>query len=224
MKPRLRTILASAAALLAFSQLALADPVVLTPGGPSVTLLFTSALSPSARAEATFTLNAAGTQVTAAFRNTSAAGSGIGIYYLGFNSPLSYFNGGGFIGQVTGLPPGVSWVGPTDNFGATSDFVIANFFLPALLDPSLPLESQNVLLPGQGGIITLTFMSPRPPFEQFLLDPTAGFITPDRRLGGGQSTVIPEPATLVLCGSGLLAVAVSRRRRRKRKADHPSVR
>jgi PEP-CTERM motif len=187
---------------------AYADSVMLNPGA-SATFNYASTFGTAGQATATFSLSADGKTLTVGFLNTST--SDTFLSGIGFNtSPNLAITSAAF----SGLPSGATWSYTSGGGGG-----IGNFEAGAYGN-----GNNNRLKPGEGGTLTLTLSSPQT--NGITLDVTMTHLTslPDGssqkpvgvRVGGGTPppppAEVPEPATMLLLGSGLAALAGLRKR------------
>jgi PEP-CTERM motif len=213
MTRRLLWFVAAITLLLILNLSAFADPVVMLTPGSSVTFnyagLLPSNIGPfNFNAQATYSINASGTQVTVDFMNNPTSE----VLLKGIESNITpTFPAFSF--AFTGLPSGVAWtVGSTTLSGTGSGDGPYNFAI---------LTSSGLLKPGESGRVVLTFNTPIQGFtfdQLFNFNKTVSvFVLPDGRpFGGvGVDASIPEPATLVLLGTGLAATAAGIRKRRR---------
>ena len=210
-KNKLQTLISFAAILftLAFLHLsAYADPVTLNPG-TSATFNYVSTFGTAGQATATFSLSADGKTLTVGFLNTST--SDTFLSGIGFNTSPDLATTSAIF---SGLPSGATWSYTSGGGGG-----IGNFEAGAYGN-----GNNNRLKPGEGGTLTLTLSSPLP--QGITLDTSIAHLTslPDGSsqkvigVGGGPPSPpaeVPEPATLVLAGTSLLAALPAMRRRKK---------
>jgi hypothetical protein len=190
-----KLLLAGAAAmmLMALNAVAYADPVTLVQG-QSVTFTYQSTQFAGSNAQATFTLQ--GNQLTITYTNTST--NGTFLSGIGFDSTpdLNVTN--------AAFSPGSNWQF-SDHGGGLGGFEARAF----------GNGNTNRLAPGQSGTLVLTVSSVP---ASLTIDLTRAHLT---SLPNGDSekpvgnTAVPEPATVLLLGSGLAGVAAKMRRRRK---------
>ncbi len=186
----------------AFTMTAKADPVLLVNGGPSATFTYQSATFVNSNASATFTLN--GNVLIVQLTNTSTElGDGTILTGLGFdtspnvtgtysatgNANLWTFNQGGLSSFEVSAHGQGSGEGIAQ--GVTNTLT---FTLSGLNGSNLVIDLTQVHLqsrgPGDGG-------SEKPP---------------------GTTTPTPEPATMMLLGTGLAGLASGIRRRRNKQS------
>ena len=200
-----------AVAWLALGPAAYADPVALAPGA-SANFNFISPTEGSAFA--TFSLNAAGTQLTINFQNVSANR----LRVIAFDvSPNANVTASAFSGTPAGADPRFARNFDATNFSGTLGKVYELSLTPNLAGVPFAQFTPFGSVPGQGGTLVLSFASP---FTLGLTIDLAAAVILSRDqafqqiIAGVPGAPIPEPATLLLLSTGLAGLAVRIRRRR----------
>jgi hypothetical protein len=208
-KMKYKNAVLTAIALLLLSPVAaLADSVNLS-NGQSATFNYVAVGFPNSTAQATFTYNSVAGTLTLILKNTAT--TNMKLTEVGFNANMT----------VNGTPTITYAAGTTANF-VNGTQTLAGFSLGA---NSSGGNAADVLNDGEQLTAVFTLTGPFPTIltisgSQVHLQalPNGSSQKPDGTLViVGQTSTVPEPASMLLLGSGLVGAAASIRRKRAKK-------
>lgn len=229
--PKISYLLLTLLSLMIFSSLTLADSITLASGSSSTANYLLTGTNASA--QATFSFD--GTTIRVEFRNTSTNDFRLGAISFGAQQ---YFPGQDNINGTVTLSNGQSWIAGGDEVLGPVTIRYSPLAVTGGIG-YLPSNTNKLLAPGESGVALLTFVPakfggnvPLPPFQSVTLSFTnASFINPNGQSiptgqilvqtaagsfnNGGTGAEVPEPATMILLGSGLAALGVRARRRKQ---------
>ncbi len=229
---QIRKFLFSMVILFVMMTAAKADPITLMAGGSSVTANYSLA-GTNASATAIFSFD--GTTIRVEFRNTSTNDFKLGAISFGAQQ---YSPGQDNISGTVTLSNGQNWSANGDEILGPISIRYAPIAVTGGIG-YLPSNIDKLLSPGGSGVALLGFTPakfggtvPLPPFQSVTLSFTnASFINPNGQpvpvgqiliqtasgtfSGGGTGAAVPEPATMLLLGSGLAALGIRALRRKQ---------